>query len=760
MGQEPFTPKDYSLLGPNAREAVEKGLAEATWYQPPVARARMRELLVRRDGPAIRDTLIWFALLGLSGYAMYATWGHWYAVFPVLIYAMLYASVSDSRWHEAGHGTAFKTDWMNEALYEIASFMVFRQSVSWRWSHTRHHSDTVIVGRDPEIASPRPPDLPGIILNLFAVKSIPAEFRRWMLHLVGRVDEAEKEYVPPSEYGKLFRVAWAWAAIYLVVIGLAVYHQTWLPLFFVGIPTLIGSYMVVVYGLTQHAGLAEDVLDHRLNCRTVYMNRVHRFLYWNMNYHLEHHMFPLVPYHNLPALHEEIKAYCPRPYDGIIEAYREIIPALIEQTRNPEHYVVRELPVVANEAEVARTQVLRADGGEEVDAAGRVAVCPVGDLPPGEVLRFDHEEQTYAVYRTVRGDYYATDGICTHGSTHLAEGLVIGELIECPKHNGRFSVVDGSPQRAPVCAALATYPVAEHDGRLWIDLAARGGLGAKDERTVKLRVKSNENVATFIKELVLEPSAEASTKLPNYQPGQYFQLHIPEHATALADLAVSEPYATTWRELGVDRYKAANLRPGWRNYSLATDPARDRELRFNVRIALPPAGVDCLAGAGSTYVHSLSAGDEVTLRGPFGDFLIRDTDREMVYLGGGAGMAPLRSHLSHLFETQGTDRKVSFWYGARSAQEVFYDDYFRSLAAEHSNFDYTLALSEPRPEDEWAGPTGYIHEVAFERYLKDHPDPTAVDFYLCGPPPMVVAVRKLLAELGVADEQISFDDFS
>ncbi len=210
--------------------------------------------------------------------------------------------------------------------------------------HTRHHSDTNIVGRDPEVAAPRPPDILGIVLNLFAFKSFPAEFKKWILHVVGRMESEEKEYIPKSEYSKIFRIARVWLLIYLAVIGLAVYFQTWLPLFFVGIPTFIGSYMIVVYGITQHAGLAENVLDHRLNCRTVYMNRVNRFLYWNMNYHLEHHMFPLVPYHNLPRLHELTKSYCPKPYNGLWGAYKEIIPALIKQSKDPEYFVERQIP--------------------------------------------------------------------------------------------------------------------------------------------------------------------------------------------------------------------------------------------------------------------------------------------------------------------------------------------------------------------------------------------------------------------------------
>src|SRR3984957_1173059 len=178
---------DYSLTGENSSLAIERGLAEADWYQCPVPRPTMRQFLERRDGPAIRDTILWFAILFGSAYATWRLWGSWWAAIPYMIYATIYASTSDSRWHEAGHGTAFKTDWMNNVLYEIASFMVMRESTLWRWSHTRHHSDTIIVGRDPEIAVPRPPNLRGIILTFLGVKLYRPYFSAVFRHTFGRM---------------------------------------------------------------------------------------------------------------------------------------------------------------------------------------------------------------------------------------------------------------------------------------------------------------------------------------------------------------------------------------------------------------------------------------------------------------------------------------------------------------------------------------------------------------------------------------------
>ena len=750
---------DYSLVGKDTPRAVEQGLAEATWYASPVPKEKMRELLQRRNGAALRDTLLWFALIIGSGWAGYQLWqaGSWWAVVPFMIYGVLYGSTSDSRWHESGHGTAFKTDWMNNALYEIASFMVMREATPWRWSHTRHHSDTIIVGRDPEIAVPRPPSIPVFILNFFGVVVIPRYFRRVALHCMGRLTAEEKTYVPESEYNKVFLRARIYLLIYAGVIALAIYQRSILPLMFIGLPTIYGAWLTQIYGDTQHAGLAENVLDHRLNCRTVYMNPVNRYLYWNMNYHVEHHMFPLVPYHNLPQLHELVKADMPTPYANLWEAWRELLPAVLRQVKDPAYHVKRKLPTPTIRADAPATAHVFTAKGQPVN--GWVEVCVSHFLKKEDVIRFDHDQKTYAIYRTAEGALHATDGICTHSNTHLADGFVKGRLIECPKHNGRFDITDGSPKRLPVCVALKTYKAREHDGKIFLDLTSAGGCGlAQAATTYKLRVVSNENVATFIKELVLEP--EPGSPLPAYQPGDYLQLDIPAYGDiSFQEIAVQQPFAEVWKTHHVFDYCSENALPVRRNYSFATNPATDKQLRFNVRIATPPRGQDCPAGVGSAYVHRLKPGDKVTAIGPFGAFHIKPGTAEMVYVGGGSGMAPLRSHLSHLLETLTTGRRVSYWYGARSRQEVFYQEYFERLASQHPNFSFHLALSEPQPQDNWTGPTGCIHEVLAERYLKDHADPAAVEYYLCGPPVMVQATLKLLDGLNVPKSQIAFDEF-
>jgi fatty acid desaturase len=342
-----ITKRDYSLIGRDSKLAEEMGLASAEWYACPIPRKRLKELMQRKDGPAIRDTLLWFALLGLTGWLGWHFWGTWRCVPPFIVYGVLYCSCSDSRWHECSHRTAFKTTWMNDVIYELASFMVLRESTPWRWSHTRHHTDTIIVGRDPEISVPRPPDVWGIIMGFFSLKSGPKEYKRIIFHCFGKLTAEESTYIPDMERPRVFWTARIWAFIYTVVIGWAISMHSLLPLMLVGLPSFYGAWLLVIFGLTQHAGLAENVLDHRLNCRTVYMNPVFRFVYWNMNYHLEHHMFPMVPYHALPALHEEMKADSPKPYHNLVEAYREIIPAILRQVKDPAYYVRRELPASA-----------------------------------------------------------------------------------------------------------------------------------------------------------------------------------------------------------------------------------------------------------------------------------------------------------------------------------------------------------------------------------------------------------------------------
>ncbi len=338
-------PRDYSLTGRDTQYAEEHHLVSAQWYQAPIPRKRLKELMQRSDGPANRDTAIWFAAFLVTAGSAIAFWPSWWSLPFILAYGVLYGSSSDSRWHECGHGTAFKTAWMNDVIYHIACFMILRDPTVWRWSHTRHHTDTLVVGRDPEIAVMRPTVVLKVMSMFFAIPQAWYYFKGVLLHASGKVSADEASYIPESERFRVYRVARITLVIHLAVIAVSIYLGSILPMLLIGpLPSMYGAWLHVVTGLTQHAGLPEDTLDHRLNCRTVYMNPVLRFLYWNMNYHVEHHMFPMVPYHALPQLHAEMKQYCPEPYPSVWAAYREIIPAVLRQIREPGWAIARQLP--------------------------------------------------------------------------------------------------------------------------------------------------------------------------------------------------------------------------------------------------------------------------------------------------------------------------------------------------------------------------------------------------------------------------------
>jgi len=275
-------------------------------------------------------------------------------------------------------------------------------------------------------------------------------------------------------------------------------------------------------------------------------------------------------------------------------------------------------------------------------------------------------------------------------------------------------------------------------------------------------VVSNRNVATFIKEFVLRlPAGETM----DFRPGGYIQLEVPPFACSFAEMDIDERFRPEWDRYRLWELRAVSREAVTRAYSMANHPAEGGVVMLNVRIATPPfdrarnGWMDVPPGIVSSYIFSRKPGDRVTIAGPFGEFYIQETDREMVYIGGGAGMAPLRSHIFHLFHTLRTQRRVSYWYGARSLQELFYQEDFEALARAFPNFSFHVALSEPQPEDDWHGPTGFIHQVVLDQYLASHPAPEDIEYYLCGPPLMLQAVLQTLDDLGVEREMIRFDDF-
>lgn len=313
------------------------------WYATPLDRKLLKGFVQRSDARAAANFALWFGLLGAAGALAYAGWGSWWALPAFLVYGIVYSSC-DSRWHELSHGTVFRTRWLNEALYHLCSFMTFREAIRWRWSHARHHTHTIVVGKDPEIHATRPPSLAAIASGLLYLKGGTNELRMVFKIATGRIPRDVALYVPRGEWAKMILSSRVYAILLVAIAAACVAVQSVWPAFFVVTPRWYGGFLHYLQAMTQHIGRAEDVRDHRRNARTVLMNPVLRFLYSNMNYHIEHHMYPMVPFYNLPALHAAIAHDLPPPSRGLLAAWREILPILLRQRKDPSHYFEPDLP--------------------------------------------------------------------------------------------------------------------------------------------------------------------------------------------------------------------------------------------------------------------------------------------------------------------------------------------------------------------------------------------------------------------------------
>jgi len=327
----------------------------------------------------------------------------------------------------------------------------------------------------------------------------------------------------------------------------------------------------------------------------------------------------------------------------------------------------------------------------------------------------------------------------------------------------KVKVHDGGGALLPTEASHITPREAREGTRLACQVKVKQdiSLGLNPEifnvKKWRCKVRSNRNVATFIKELVLElPEGQ---EVP-FRAGGYGQIECAAHDIKFSEFDIPEEFRADWEREGLFDLRSVNKEPVMRAYSMANYPGEKGIIMLNVRIATPPPGsVGVPPGLMSSYVFNLKPGDEAVISGPFGEFFARDTGNEMCFIGGGAGMAPLRSHIFDQFKRLETKRKVSYWYGARSARESFYNREFEEIAASHDNFEYNLVLSHPKEEDNWDGYTGWVHTALYQAYLKDHPAPEEIEYYLCGPPPMIDAVIKMLLDQGVERENILFDDF-
>ena len=332
----------------------------------------------------------------------------------------------------------------------------------------------------------------------------------------------------------------------------------------------------------------------------------------------------------------------------------------------------------------------------------------------------------------------------------------------------KCQVLDGAGDILPTEVGYFTRKEIQEKWRLACQVKVKQDLDIRVPEEIfgikkwECEVVSNKNVATFIKEFVVKlPEGEDM----DFKSGGYIQVDVPPSEVEFKDMHVEDKFKPDWDNLNLWDLKMVNSEGIFRAYSMANHPAEGNIIKLNVRIATPPWDkkknrfMNVNPGICSSYIFARKPGDKVTISGPYGDFFIKETEREMVYIGGGAGMAPLRSHIFHMFHTLKTDRKVSYWYGARSKREVFYEEDFRKIEKEFPNFSFHIALSEPLPEDNWDGYTGFIHQVALDNYLKDHKEPEEVEYYICGPPIMNESVLDMLDNLGVPEENIDLDDF-
>jgi len=313
------------------------------WYRPQISRKELKDLMQRNDAKGLIDFGLWGLLLVASGYLAYAALGTYWVIPAFFIYGTIYSSC-DARWHECAHGTPFRTRWLNEFFYRLSSLMNMREGTYMRWSHTRHHTETIQVGIDPEIQVMRPANLTNVILDFLWLPGVFAMLKMMTLHALGIITKEARDFVPKSEWRPMIWWSRLYVVIYMGMIVWSIAVRSWLPLLYFPLGRLYGGWLHQVFALTQHAGLAEDVRDHRLNTRTIKLNPFFRFLYFNMNYHIEHHMFPTVPFHALPRLSERIQKDLPRQYNGLIDAYREIVPVLIRQSSDANYFLLRELP--------------------------------------------------------------------------------------------------------------------------------------------------------------------------------------------------------------------------------------------------------------------------------------------------------------------------------------------------------------------------------------------------------------------------------
>ncbi|MDC7234471.1 MAG: fatty acid desaturase [Spirochaetales bacterium] len=439
---------------------------EQEWYTPEIDRKELKGLMKKDNYHALYMVGLWVLLLGATGYLAFMSLGTAWVIPAFFLYGVLY-SACDARWHESSHGTVFRTPWLNDLLHFWSTAMQQRDIVFTHWSHVRHHSYTVINGVDLEITVPRPPKFFPQIINFFNIQQGIHYIRILILHSLGIVSKEAKICVPEEEYKKMFFWARLSMITQIIPIALSLYLGSWLPVLFYGLPRFYGAPLQWMFILQQHAGLEEDVWDHRRNSRTVKVNPFFAFLFMNMQYHIEHHMYPLMPFHALPKLHKKIVSQEPVPYKGMWQVYKEMIPALFRQKKDTSYFIERPLPEASEKASSDRSSENR----EAVAEGDWIRVCAEGDIDEMDVIPFEYKGESYAVFNLAEKGYYATEGLCTHEQAPLGNGVVEDNCrVACPKHNARFDILSGKALTRPAQTDLKTYPAKAEKGSVFIKI--------------------------------------------------------------------------------------------------------------------------------------------------------------------------------------------------------------------------------------------------------------------------------------------------
>lgn len=436
------------------------------WAQARISREDLKALMQRSDAKGLVHAALFYALLIGLGIAAYWSIGKGWWMIPIFwAYGTVYC-FQNHLMHETHHRTAFKSTWLNETFHWISGFFHGEEPVYARWGHAQHHTYTYMPDHDPEIMAPRPAQWKVVLPPFFGIgvyRPIPI-----IKHAFGILSEADRELVPESDQPAMIRSARGWLLGYGLIIASCIVFQTWLPLVFTVFARFYGAFIPTALNHSQHFGLEQDVYDHRLCSRNIRLNPLLGFLYWNMQYHIEHHMYPAIPFHALRKMHLKIRDQLPASYPSLIAAYREMVPIMLRQQRDPDYHLTPKLPASEQSRPAQAAQPLDIDIVREGDEIW-ISVPEAETMAVDDVLGFKHEGEQYAIYRLKDG-YYATSNRCSHAGALLSKGFVIDEQIECPAHQGRFDIRSGEATHSPACKRMKTFPIKQENGRIMLGI--------------------------------------------------------------------------------------------------------------------------------------------------------------------------------------------------------------------------------------------------------------------------------------------------